>query len=92
MPGRRPDVCLELPGRIVELEAGVATVDTEGRRVRASTLVVPDAAVGDWVVVVAGMIVDRLSPAQAGEIRATLRGAIADERAGVAIPAPKGGA
>lgn len=85
-------MCLELPGRIVELDAGVAVVDTDGRRVRASTLVVPDAAVGDWVIVVAGTIVDRLTPAEAAEIRATLIGAIAEHRAGVAIPAPKGGA
>jgi hydrogenase expression/formation protein HypC len=85
-------VCLELPGRIVELDGGVAVVDTDGRRVRATTLVVPDAAVGDWVVVVAGTIVDRLTPAEAGEIRATLLGAIAEQRAGSAVPAAKGGA
>jgi hydrogenase expression/formation protein HypC len=85
-------VCLELPGRIVALDAGVAVVDTEGRRVRASTLVVPDAHVGDWVVVVAGTIVDRLTPAEAGEIRATLLGAIAADRAGAGIPVSKGGA
>jgi hydrogenase maturation factor len=85
-------VCLELPGRIVDLHGDVAVVDTEGRRVRATTLVVPDVAVGDWVVVVAGTIVDRLTPAEAGEIRATLLGAIAEQRAGLAVPAPKGGA
>lgn len=85
-------MCLELPSRVVELDGDSAVVDTEGRRFRASTLVVPDAAVGDWVVVVAGTIVDRLTPAEAGEIRATLLGAIAADRAGAAIPAPNGGA
>lgn len=70
-------MCLGFPGRVVDLDAGGAVVDVEGRRRRASTLLVPDVAVGDWVYVTAGTIVDRIDPTEAAAIRATLLEAIA---------------
>lgn len=70
-------MCLGFPGRVVDLDAGGAVVDVEGRRRRASTLLVPDVAVGDWVYVTAGTIVDRIDPAEAVAIRSTLLEAIA---------------
>jgi hydrogenase maturation factor len=63
-------------------EAG-AIVVTDGRARRASTLYLPDVAVGDWVVVAAGTIVERLDPAEAAEIECLLRTAAEPE-------APKG--
>ncbi len=65
-------MCIEAPGRIVAIEPAGAVVEFAGRRRRASTLLVPDARVGDWVTVAAGTIVDRLSPAEAAEIRSIL--------------------
>jgi hydrogenase maturation factor len=59
-------------------EAG-AIVVTDGRARRASTLYLPDVAVGDWVVVAAGTIVERLDPAEAAEIERLLEAAIEPE-------------
>ena len=64
------------PGLVLAVDATGATVETEGRRRRASTLLFPDIAVGDRVVVAAGTIVDRLDAWQADEIDALLRAAI----------------
>ena len=72
-------MCVAFPGQVTEVDAVGATVDTEGRRRRASTLLVPDVAVGDWVFVAAGTIVDRLDSEEAQMIRATLLEAIALE-------------
>jgi hydrogenase expression/formation protein HypC len=65
-------MCVGFPGQVVEVDATGATVDTEGRRRRASTLFLPDIAVGEWVYVAAGTIVERLEASEAREIRATL--------------------
>ena len=72
-------MCVAFPGQVTEVDSVGATVDTEGRRRRASTLLVPDVAVGDWVFVAAGTIVDRLDSEEAQMIRATLLEAIALE-------------
>lgn len=74
-------MCVAFPGQVTEVDPVGATVDTEGRRRRASTMLVPDVAVGDWVFVAAGTIVDRLDPEEAQMIRATLLEAIALEAA-----------
>lgn len=70
-------MCVSLPGRVVAVDAVGAVVDIEGRRRRASTLLVPDVGPGDWVFVTAGTIVDRVDPAEAAAIRSTLLEAIA---------------
>lgn len=72
-------MCIAFPGLVVEVDAFGAVVETDGRRRRASTLFLPDIAVGDWVAVAAGTIVDRLEPGQAAEIQDILRAAIALE-------------
>ncbi len=74
-PARRPeedDMCLTVPGKIVSLvadspEARLAKVDF-GVAVRtANLLFVPEAAVGDFVIVQAGFATRRLSEAEAEE-------------------------
>jgi len=72
-------MCIGFPGRVVAIDGLGAIVETEGRRRRASTLLRPDIAIGDWVTVAAGTVVDRLEPAQAMEIQALLNAAIAAE-------------
>jgi hydrogenase assembly chaperone HypC/HupF len=69
-------MCIGYPGRVIAIDALGAIVETEGRRRRASTLLRPDIAIGDWVTVAAGTVVDRLEPGQATEIRALLNSAI----------------
>jgi hydrogenase assembly chaperone HypC/HupF len=80
-------MCLGFPGLVVAVDATGATVDTEGRRRRASTLLAPDLAVGEWVYVAAGTVVDRLEPDEVAFIRATLMRAMAPEAAGPRVPA-----
>lgn len=72
-------MCIAFPGRVVDLDADGAIVEMEGRRRRASTLFLPDIALGDWVTVAAGTIVERLEPEDAAEIQQILRTAIALE-------------
>ena len=69
-------MCIAFPGRVVEVDAFGAVVETEGRRRRASTILLPDVQVGDWVAVTTGAIVQRLDPAEAAEIQALLREAV----------------
>jgi len=74
-------MCIGFPGTVISVDEVGATVDQEGRRRRASTLLIPDITPGDHVLVAAGTIVERLDPGEAELIRATLLEAIALERA-----------
>ncbi|HLB43858.1 MAG TPA: HypC/HybG/HupF family hydrogenase formation chaperone [Candidatus Limnocylindrales bacterium] len=53
-------MCLDFPGQVVERHDAFAVVECAGRCRRASTLLYPDLAVGDWVYVAAGTVVERL--------------------------------
>lgn len=75
-------MCIAFPGRVVALDETGAVVETEGRRRGASTLYLPDIAVGDWVTVAAGTIVERLEPYEAAEIQALLRAGRAAQQQG----------
>jgi hydrogenase assembly chaperone HypC/HupF len=70
-------MCIAFPGLVVDVDPAGAVVETDGRRRRASTVFLPDIAVGDWVTVAAGTIVERLDPDEAAEIHRILRAAIA---------------
>ena len=58
-------MCLGFPGLVVAVDATGATIETDGRRRRANTLLMPDLAVGEWVFVSAGTVIDRLPPDEA---------------------------
>jgi hydrogenase expression/formation protein HypC len=53
----------------------MAVVEIEHRRRRASLLLVPEAAVGDWVIVSAGTVLQIVDPDEATEILAMLNDA-----------------
>jgi hydrogenase assembly chaperone HypC/HupF len=55
-------MCLGAPGLVVAIDASGAIVETDGRRRRANTLMLPDLAVGEWVYVAAGTVIERLVP------------------------------
>ncbi len=65
-------MCIAFPGQVIAIDPdGLgALVETEGRRRRASTFLVPDIAIGDWVTVAAGTVVDRLDESEAAELQA----------------------
>ena len=74
-------MCLSYPAQVLSVDASEAVVRGEHRDYRASTLLVPDVARGDYVIVGAGTILERLEPSEAAEIRAILRDASAIEAA-----------
>ena len=78
-------MCVSYPGLVLEVEAGMAVVEIEGRRRRASLMLMPDLRPGEWVVVSAGTVIERLEPEQAAEITALL-----DDASGSQPPAPEG--
>ena len=72
-------MCLTAPARVIAVDAGGATVLLGGRERRASTLVVPEVAVGDWVIVGAGTILERLSEDEAAVVNAAVAAATREE-------------
>ena len=69
-------MCIAFPGVVIAVDSDGAIVETEGRRRRASTLFLPEIAIGDWVTVAAGAVVERLEPDHAADIQEMLRAAI----------------
>jgi hydrogenase expression/formation protein HypC len=65
-------MCLAVPGRIVSKEDAVGMVDVRGNRMRAGLALVPEAAVGDWVLVHAGFAITKITPEDAAETSALL--------------------
>jgi len=65
-------MCLAVPGRIVSKEDGLGVVDVRGNRLRAGLVLVPEAEVGDWVLVHAGFAITKITPQDAAETNALL--------------------
>lgn len=68
-------MCIAFPGLVIDVDGPDAVVDIEGRRRRASRLVVPDVSPGDWVLVGAGTVLRQIGHAEALEIARTLAAA-----------------
>ena len=60
-------MCLAVPGRIIEKQADLGTIDIRGNRLRASLALVPEAKVGDWVLVHAGFAITTVTAEDAAE-------------------------
>jgi len=60
-------MCLAIPARIESVDGQRATVAVEGSRAEVLLALVPQAKVGDWVLVHAGMAIAVLDPEQAME-------------------------
>lgn len=65
-------MCLAVPAQLVSCDAEEAVADLHGNRVRISTQLVPEVAVGDWVLVHAGFAIQRLDCQTAEETWAVL--------------------
>lgn len=61
-------MCLDFPGRVVARTGDSVTVESDGRRRKASTLLYPDVSVGDRVYVAAGTVVEVLDDESANQI------------------------
>ncbi len=58
-------MCLAVPAKLVAHEADEGVVDLHGNRVQVNTMLVPYAAVGDWLLVHAGFAIQRLDEEEA---------------------------
>jgi hydrogenase expression/formation protein HypC len=58
-------MCLAIPARIVELEADVAVVDAMGNRYKTKTTLLPEAKLGDLVLVHAGFAISLVDEEEA---------------------------
>ncbi len=58
-------MCLAIPARIVELQDDRAMVDAMGNRFKAKTTLLPDAKLGDVVLVHAGFTIARVDEEEA---------------------------
>ena len=84
-------MCIAYPGQVLEIADGTALVETDQRRRRASLLLFPETAVGDWVVVSAGTVLRVLDPEEAEEIRTMLDEAARAEAALRGVTPPNSG-
>jgi hydrogenase expression/formation protein HypC len=58
-------MCLAIPARIVELEGDRAVVDAMGNRWKAKTTLLPDAKLGDLVLIHAGFAISLVDEEEA---------------------------
>jgi hydrogenase expression/formation protein HypC len=65
-------MCLALPMRVLSIDGQMATIAAEGLEQRASLALVPEAGVGDWVLVHAGYAINVLAEQEARETLALL--------------------
>ena len=60
-------MCLAIPGQIVDVRDGTATIDMMGVRRDISLSLTPSARIGDWVLVHAGFAIEVIDAEQAEE-------------------------
>ncbi len=58
-------MCLAVPARLVTLDGTEGVVDLHGNRVPVCALLTPEVGVGDWVLVHAGFVMQRIDEQQA---------------------------
>jgi hydrogenase expression/formation protein HypC len=63
-------MCLAMPRRVLRIDGERAEIEWDGEPLWVATVGTPDLTVGDYVLVHAGQILDRVSEAEAEEILA----------------------
>jgi hydrogenase expression/formation protein HypC len=67
-------MCLAIPARVLDrIDADLAMIDAGGVHMRVSLALVPEAAVGDYVIVHAGFAISRLDEEEAVKVFEYLR-------------------
>ena len=66
-------MCLAVPAKLIERTLTDGVVDMQGNQVRVSTLLVPDAKEGDWLLIHAGFAIQTIGEEQARETFALLQ-------------------
>ena len=83
-------MCIACPARVIGFDGADAIVEMQGRRRRASMLLRPEVAIGDWVLVGAGSVLRSIDAAEAAALAQALEAAIASTDARLAAQ-PLGG-
>lgn len=65
-------MCLAVPARLNRLDGIEGHADLHGNEIPVCTALVPEAAVGDWILVHAGFAIQKLDPEQAQRTWAVL--------------------
>jgi hydrogenase expression/formation protein HypC len=60
-------MCLAIPMKVVEIDGPVAQVEEAGVRRTARVDLIEDVRIGDYVIIHAGVAIDRLDPEEAKE-------------------------
>jgi hydrogenase expression/formation protein HypC len=60
-------MCLAVPGKLVRIEGDVGFVEFQGAERRIGLMLLPEARVGDYVLVHAGYAIQRMDEAEAQE-------------------------
>ena len=68
-------MCLTAPARVLAVDGEMALVDLDGIARRASLVLLPDASVGDWVLVASGLVLEALDEAEVNALHHLLDGA-----------------
>ena len=68
-------MCVAVPSKIVEIDEMTATVEVTGTRAKARLDVLPDAKVGDYVLVHAGFAITIVGEEEAEETLEVMKGA-----------------
>ena len=73
-------MCLAVPGKIIEIIDSLATVEVRGVKRQASLMLLPDAKVGDYVLIHAGFAMEIIDQQAAEEADALWREMAGGER------------
>ncbi|MFO7985466.1 MAG: HypC/HybG/HupF family hydrogenase formation chaperone [Desulfatiglandaceae bacterium] len=66
-------MCLAIPAKVIALNDAMATIDMEGAQREASTLLLENVNIGDYVIVHAGFAIHKIDEAEAQESLKVLR-------------------
>ena len=66
-------MCLAIPMKIINIEGTIATAEVDGVTRQARLDLIPEAGVGDFVLIHAGLAISRLEPEEAAATLALLR-------------------
>jgi len=71
-------MCLAVPGKILSIEDKKAVVDINGMQTRADLSLLPDAKVGDYVIVHTGFAIQKYNDKEAEETLQAIREALGE--------------
>ena len=66
-------MCLAIPMKIIDIEGTIATAEVDGVTRQARLDLLPEAGLGDFILIHAGLAISRLDPEDAAETLALMR-------------------